>query len=94
MRQTEFERYSVDYIIKTATAIQVDRKGTAINTISLEGLVVAKFRVGRDQDIHDLQSLAIRCGSKISRDEILYSTYMLNTVACRGLRPSLTVELS
>ena len=58
------------HIISTAAAISVDRKGTTVNAISLEGLVVAKFRAGRDQDLEDLQRLAIRCGPKISWGEI------------------------
>lgn len=60
----------LDYIIRTATAIPVDRKGTTVNTISLEGLIVTKFRAGRDQDIEDLQRLAVRCSSKINWDEV------------------------
>ena len=60
----------LDYIIKTAAAIPVDRKGTVSNAISLEGLIVAKLRAGRDQDIEDLQRLAVRCGSKINWDEV------------------------
>ena len=60
----------LDYIIKTATAISVSERGATVNTISLEGLIVAKFRAGRDQDIKDLQRLAIRCGSKINWGEI------------------------
>ncbi len=61
----------LEYIIKTAAAIPVDRKGTTtVNAISLEGLITAKFRAGRDQDIEDLRRLAIRCGSKINWSEI------------------------
>ncbi len=44
----------LDYILRTATSIPIDKKGTTINTISLEGLIVTKFRAGRDQDIEDL----------------------------------------
>ena len=57
-------------IIKTAARITVDRKETVVNAISLERLVVAKFRAGRDLDIDDLKRLAIRCGSKIEWNEI------------------------
>ena len=60
----------LDYIIKTATAIPVDKKGTTVNSISLEGLIVTKFRAGRDQDMEDLQRLTVRCSSKINWDEI------------------------
>ncbi|KEQ56391.1 Nucleotidyl transferase of unknown function protein [Marine Group I thaumarchaeote SCGC AAA799-P11] len=60
----------LEYIIKTADTIPVDNKGTTVNTISLEGLIVAKFRAGRDQDIEDLQRLSIRCESKIDWNEI------------------------
>lgn len=61
---------SLEYIIKTASTIVVDKKETTVNAISLEGLIVAKFRAGRDQDIEDLQRLAIRCGSRINWSEI------------------------
>ena len=53
-------------------AIPVDKKGTAVNVITLEGLVVTKFRAGRDQDIEDLRRLAVRCRSKINWNEIRY----------------------
>ena len=62
----------LEHIIKTATPIPVDKKGTTVNAISLEGLIVVKFRAGRDQDIEDLQMLAIRCNTKINWDEIKY----------------------
>lgn len=57
-------------IIETAEAIRVGKKGTTVDAISLEGLVVAKFRAGRDQDLEDLRRLAIRCGPRINWDEI------------------------
>ena len=60
----------LEYIVKTAAAIPVDKKGTAVNVIALEGLVVTKFRAGRDQDIEDLRRLAVRCRSKINWSEI------------------------
>ncbi|MCY4491862.1 MAG: nucleotidyltransferase [Thaumarchaeota archaeon] len=60
----------LDYIIRTATAIPVDKKGTTVNTISLEGLIIAKYRAGRDQDIEDLQRLAVCCSHKINWDEV------------------------
>ena len=62
----------LEHIIKTATPIPVDKKGTTVNAISLEGLIVVKFRAGRDQDIEDLQMLAIRCNTKINWDAIKY----------------------
>ena len=59
------------YIVKTAATIVVDmKKGTTVNAISLEGLIVAKFRAGRDQDIEDLQRLAVRCGPKIDWSKV------------------------
>ncbi len=58
------------HIIKTATAVPVDGKGTTVDAISLEGLIVAKFRAGRDQDIEDLRRLAVRCAPKINWDEV------------------------
>lgn len=60
----------LDYITRTATAIPVNKKGTTVNAISLEGLVVAKFRAGRDQDIEDLKRLAVACDSQINWDKI------------------------
>ena len=60
----------LEYIIKTSAVIKIDKKGTTVNAISLEGLIIAKFRAGRDQDIEDLQRLAIRCGPKINWNEI------------------------
>ena len=65
---------TLKYIIETAAVISVDKKGTTVNAISLEGLIVAKFRAGRDQDIEDLQRLAVRCGSKINWDKVKYLT--------------------
>lgn len=60
----------LEYIINTASSIAVDKKETMVKAISLEGLIVSKFRAGRDQDIEDLQRLAIRCSSRINWDEI------------------------
>ncbi len=48
----------------------MDKKETIVNAISLEGLIITKFRAGRDQDIEDLQRLAIRCSSRINWGEI------------------------
>ena len=66
----DFNEMSLEYIIETAAVIPVDKKGTTVNAISLEGLIVSKYRAGRDQDIEDLQRLAIRCNSKINWNEI------------------------
>ena len=52
----------------------MDKKGTAVNVITLEGLVITKFRAGRDQDIEDLRRLAVRCRSKINWNEIRHLT--------------------
>ncbi len=66
----DFNKIPLDYVIETAAVIPVDNKGTTLNAISLEGLIISKFRAGRDQDIEDLQRLAIRCSSRINWDEI------------------------
>ncbi len=66
----ELNDISLKYIINTATAIRVNKKGTTVNVISLEGLIVTKFRAGRDHDIEDLIQLSIYCSSKINWDEI------------------------
>lgn len=60
----------LEYIVNTATTVTVDKKGTTVNVISLEGLIIAKFRAGRDQDIVDLQRLSTSCNSRINWDEI------------------------
>ncbi len=48
----------------------MNKKENTVNVISLEGLIVSKFRAERDQDIEDLQRLAIHCSSRINWDEI------------------------
>ena len=53
-------------IIETRTAISVDKKGTIVYAICLEGLIVAKFRSNRDQDQSDLSLIAMYCYKKIN----------------------------
>ena len=60
----------LEHIVETAAAISADKSGTAVKTISLEGLIVSKFRAGRDADVEDLQRLAVRCKSKINWNEV------------------------
>lgn len=49
--------------MKTSVPAKVGKK--AIRVISLEGLVLAKLRAGRSQDIADLQQLMANCGNEI-----------------------------
>ncbi len=58
--------------IKTAAALPVDKNGTTVNAIPLEGLIVAKFGAGRDRDIEDLQRLEIRRGRKVNWGAVKY----------------------
>ena len=52
----------------------MNRNGTTVKAISLEGLIVSKFRAGRDADVEDLKRLAVRCKSKIRWNEIEHLT--------------------
>ncbi|MDE0090465.1 MAG: nucleotidyltransferase [Thaumarchaeota archaeon] len=47
------------HIVETAATIPVDKNGTTVRIISLEGLIVSKFGAGRDADVEDLQWLAV-----------------------------------
>lgn len=40
-------------IIDNAQAITIDKKGNTVNAMSLETLIVSKFRANRDQDNED-----------------------------------------
>lgn len=53
----------VDWILKTAVPVQVGRE--KIRVICLEGLILAKHRAGRPQDIADLRKLIINRSRKI-----------------------------
>jgi hypothetical protein len=48
-------------LIETAKSILVDRgKAKTIKAVSLEALIVMKFRAGRQQDYEDLRAIAQR----------------------------------
>ena len=67
----ELNGISLDHIRKTVADVVVDkRRGVTVRAISLEGLIVSKFRAGRDSDIEDLWRLAARCGPRIVWDRI------------------------
>lgn len=57
----ELNEIPLQRIIDTRATIQVDKKGTTVNTICLEGLIVAKYRANRDQDLEDLSIIAMYC---------------------------------
>lgn len=48
-------RVPVDWILKASVVVKVGRKH--IEVISLEGLIIAKHRAGRSQDVDDLRQL-------------------------------------
>lgn len=56
----------LDKIIETRATITVDKKQTTVNAICLEGLIVEKYRAKRDQDLSDLNLIAIYCFKKIN----------------------------
>ena len=68
--ERDLNEIPLKYIIETAVTIKVNKKENTVNVISLEGLIVSKFRAKRDQDIDDLKRLAIRCSSRINWNEI------------------------
>ena len=59
-------RIPVGWIERTSVPAKVGKR--KIRTISLEGLVVAKHRAGRSQDVADLQQLMVKRGSEINWD--------------------------
>lgn len=61
----ELNEITLDRIIETRATIPVDKKGTTVNVICLEGLIVAKFRAKRDQDLGDLSLLSMYCYKNI-----------------------------
>ena len=78
----------LERIVKTAAVIPVGKHGTTVKAISLEGLIVSKFRTGRDADVEDLKRLVVRCKSKIRWNEIehlakSYTEYSLIKKAIR-----------
>ena len=61
----KLNKISLDKIIETRAIIHVDNKGTIVNAICLEGLIVTKFRAKRDQDLEDLSILSMYCYKNI-----------------------------
>ncbi len=57
---------SLDKIIETRAIIPVDKKKTTVNAICLEGLIITKYRAGRDSDQTDLSLIAVYCHKKIN----------------------------
>ncbi len=53
----------VDWILKTSVPVKVGKK--EIRVICLEGLILAKHRAGRSQDVADLRQLIERRGGSI-----------------------------
>ena len=54
--------------MKTSVPVRVGKE--AIRVISLEGLIVAKHRAGRSQDIADLRQLMARRGQVVKWDKM------------------------
>ncbi|MEX0861766.1 nucleotidyltransferase [Nitrosopumilus sp.] len=57
-------------IIDKAQAIPIDNKGNTVNTMSLETLIVSKFRANRDQDVEDLNRIVKTRYKDISVDNL------------------------
>lgn len=70
-------------IIETRATIAVDKKNTTVNTICLEGLIVAKYRAKRDQDQADLNLIAMYCFKKI--DWKLLQTFTKDDIEFRQI---------
>ena len=59
----DVRRIPVSWILKNAVPVIVGRK--KINVISLEGLLLAKLRAGRSQDVADLRHLMANRGQAV-----------------------------
>lgn len=59
---------SLDYVLSKAKTFCV--RGEKIRAISLEGLIVSKYRAGRHKDMMDIRLLVKKCGEDIDWDEI------------------------
>ena len=57
-------------IIDTAQVIPVDKKGNTVNAMSLEALIVSKFRANREQDHEDLHRIASTRYKDIREDKL------------------------
>ena len=58
----------LDYIRNTVVTKYVN--GVNIHIISLEGLIVAKYRAGRDVDVQDIRNIFTYCKDQINWKEI------------------------
>lgn len=74
-------------IIETRSTIIVDKKKTTVNAICLEGLIVVKYRVNRDQDQADLSLIAMYCFKKI--DWKLLQTFTKDDIEFRQIAESM-----
>ncbi|MDG6941426.1 MAG: nucleotidyltransferase [Nitrososphaerota archaeon] len=61
-------RIPVDWIVRTSVPVKIGRK--EIRVMSLEGLVLAKHRAGRSQDVADLRQLMANRGKYIKWDKV------------------------
>jgi hypothetical protein len=59
-------KISVDWIRKTAIPVRIGKK--EIRVISLEGLIIAKHRAGRTQDVANLKELMTKHSRNIRWD--------------------------
>ncbi len=70
-------------IIDTRAIILVDKKGTTVNAICLEGLIVTKHRANRDQDHEDLSLISMYCYRNI--DWKILKTFTENDLEFRQI---------
>lgn len=70
-------------IIQTRATIPVGKKNKFVHAICLEGLIVAKYRAKRDQDLSDLSLIAMYCYKKI--DWKLLRTFTKDDVEFRQI---------
>lgn len=57
-------------IIDNAQAISIDKKGSTVSAMSLETLIVSKFRANREQDNEDLNRIAKTRYKDIQKDKL------------------------
>lgn len=79
----ELNDISLQRIIETRATIPVDKKGTTVNTICLEGLIVTKHRANRDQDHEDLSLISMYCYRNI--DWKILKTFTKNDLEFRQI---------
>jgi len=79
----ELNEIPLQRIIDTRATITVDKKGTTVNVICLEGLIVTKHRANRDQDHEDLSLIAMYCYRNI--DWKILRTFTKNDLEFRQI---------